>query len=88
MQDINKSEYEREIKAITNTRDLFGDLSNMLYVLAFTAMKDFHYALSFKITQHYKFSQKPSDPQVLYSFPQKPNTRTCMLAPRSQPSTT
>ena len=41
MQDINTSEL-RESLAIANTRDLFRGSSHLLYVPAFTAIKDFH----------------------------------------------
>ena len=41
MQNVNKSEYERE-KSNRIHENLFQGSSNLLYVRAFTAMKDFH----------------------------------------------
>ena len=94
MQEIKKSEeswvelsWERK-KSNQNMGDLFRGLSNFLYIPAFTVIKDFHNAGSWKITQRYKFPQELSDRRVPYSFPQKPNTRTRKLISRPQAPTT
>jgi len=51
--------------------DLFQVSSHLLYVPAFTAMKNFYYAWSWKITQQYKFAQKLLNPQVSHLVPQR-----------------
>jgi len=51
--------------------ELFRDSSHLLYVLAFTAMKNFHYNRSREITlcrNTYKFPQELSDSQVPHLF--------------------
>ena len=80
MQDINRSEL-REM--INHKHERFRGLSHLLYVPAFTAMKDFHYNRSCKITRYCNtyngLPQELLDPQVPHLFPQEQHTRTCKL---------
>jgi len=74
MQDINTSEL-RERWAIANTEELFRGSSHLLYVPAFTAMKNFHYKRSRKITwcrnTYNELPQELLDSQILHLFPQE-----------------
>ena len=63
--------------------DLFRGSSHLLYVPAFTTMKDFHYKWSHKITRcHNTYNELPQkllDPQVSHLFSQEQHARTRKL---------
>ena len=71
VQDINRSEL-REMSN-RNMRELFRGSSHLLYILAFTTMKDFHYndpARSLGVATPTMSSLKNStDPKVSHLFP-------------------
>jgi len=69
----------REKIPITNTGELFWGSSRLLYVPAFTTMKDFTIIDPARSRNTYKFSQEILDPQVFHLFPQEQYTRTCKL---------